>query len=203
MAYDESEHIKEVYAHFGLAIYLAQCVEHTIVNGLFYTDLLPDVLHKVKGREPFTKQDWEAAFDAFRDQRFRLTLGNMFKTFKKSLPVDQELEDKLIFIKQNRYFLAHQFFRVRAQEFISRVGRDKMIKELKQYQESFEEVDGQLSALIAQLPKPQWVQKSLKNIGSIMDRWYEAAEEEDRRSVSDFPRSCGRCGSIAPSRRRK
>jgi hypothetical protein len=36
---DEGEHIKEVFAHFGLALYLAQCLEHGIVNALSQLDL--------------------------------------------------------------------------------------------------------------------------------------------------------------------
>tara|TARA_R110001583_G_C5419106_1_gene387649 strand:- start:39 stop:200 length:162 start_codon:yes stop_codon:yes gene_type:complete len=38
---DEGEHVKDVYAHFGLAMYLAQVLEHGIVNALVYTDLIP------------------------------------------------------------------------------------------------------------------------------------------------------------------
>jgi hypothetical protein len=35
------EHVKTVYAHFGLAVYLAQVLEHGLVNALVFVDLLP------------------------------------------------------------------------------------------------------------------------------------------------------------------
>jgi len=38
---EDGEHIKEVYAHFGLAIYLAQVLEHGIVNALVCADFVP------------------------------------------------------------------------------------------------------------------------------------------------------------------
>ena len=40
---DESgDHYKTVYAHFGAAMYFAQCLEHGLVNALVYLDLIPN-----------------------------------------------------------------------------------------------------------------------------------------------------------------
>lgn len=33
---EESEHVKEVYAHYGLAMYLAQCVEQSLIQLLVF-----------------------------------------------------------------------------------------------------------------------------------------------------------------------
>ena len=35
------EHVKTVYAHYGLALYLAQCLEHGLANALVYVNLIP------------------------------------------------------------------------------------------------------------------------------------------------------------------
>jgi hypothetical protein len=37
---DKDEHHKEVYAHFGLAVFTAQVLEHGIVNALVLCDLI-------------------------------------------------------------------------------------------------------------------------------------------------------------------
>ena len=39
---DEDEQHKEIYAHFGLAIFTAQVLEHGIVNALVCCDLIPN-----------------------------------------------------------------------------------------------------------------------------------------------------------------
>ena len=47
----ESEHIKEVYARFGLALYYAQVLEHAIVNALVVVDLIPARRHLARSKD--------------------------------------------------------------------------------------------------------------------------------------------------------
>jgi hypothetical protein len=123
--YDEGEHNKEVYAHIGLAIYHAQCLEHEIVNCLVYLDLIPNRAHTVRSRA-----EWEAACDNFYGEHFEHTLGRMIHDLRGVTSVPIELEDILKSSLQTRNWLAHHFFRERAREFMSRAGRDRMIDEL-------------------------------------------------------------------------
>ena len=68
----EDEHHKEVYAHFGLAIYLAQCIEYGIVNAISLYDLIPNRRHM------FTdKTIWSNEVDRFFDEKFELTMGRL------------------------------------------------------------------------------------------------------------------------------
>ncbi len=43
--HDQGEHVKEVYARFGLAVYCIQVLEHALVNALVILDLIPSRRH--------------------------------------------------------------------------------------------------------------------------------------------------------------
>ncbi len=72
---EESSQIKDVYAHYGLAMYLAQCLEHGIVNALLYTKLIPQEKSRAGVTRGFNSVDFEKRFDIFMDEQFELTLG--------------------------------------------------------------------------------------------------------------------------------
>jgi len=55
--------VRETYAHFGLAVYWGQVLEHGIVNAMVVLQLPP--------RSTFTRDD----VDAFMDKEFKNTLG--------------------------------------------------------------------------------------------------------------------------------
>jgi len=54
------EHVKTVYAHYGLAIYLAQVLEHGLANALVCSDLMAR-----RASNPVPRKEWECEFDAF------------------------------------------------------------------------------------------------------------------------------------------
>jgi hypothetical protein len=60
-----NEHVKTVYAQFGLALYLAQVLEHGLANALMCAELLPR-----RAGKPVPRKEWEAEFDTFMDQKF-------------------------------------------------------------------------------------------------------------------------------------
>ena len=128
---DEDEQIKEVYAHFGLAVYLAQVLEHALVIALVYSDLLPN-------RTPSTTQ---AHFDVFMDKHFSTTMGKMIKNLQQFMPIPAELGTLLTESRTKRNWLAHHYFRERADEFMTEKGREKMLIELKDAQTLFEKAD--------------------------------------------------------------
>lgn len=137
------EHVKTVYAHYGLALYLAQCLEHGIANALVYVDLIPR-----KARAVRTREEWTAEFDLFMGRSFEQTLGRLIRDLRESTTVPSELEDKLTFALRQRNWLAHYFFRERAEEFMSARGRDSMICELEEGQQLFQAADDLLGQTI-------------------------------------------------------
>lgn len=135
----KSEHIREVYAHFGLAIYAAQCLEHGLVNALIYLDLLPSQTTIPKS------EVWTEMVDSFTAKHFEHTLGKMITDLKEVTVVSLNLNDHLSKALRKRNWLAHDYFRERAEDFLSTAGREKMINELLVAIELFKEADNELS----------------------------------------------------------
>jgi hypothetical protein len=137
------ELVKEVYAHFGLAMYLAQCLEHSLVNALCCFDLMPN------------KKTWQTKsdFDLFMDKNFETTMGKMISNFKRVTQIPSDLSDLLSEAKDNRNFLAHNYFREHAAEFVTVDGCNKMIVELQSIQMFFDKVEEVLEKLAAPIRK--------------------------------------------------
>jgi hypothetical protein len=138
---DRDEHIKTVYAHFGLAMYLAQVLEHGLVSALVFLELLP-----MRAGDPLPRKAWEAEFDTFMERNFQATLGRMIKNLKAAAAVPCDLEALLADALGKRNFLAHSYFRDHADDLMSFVGRNKMIEELEIAQTLFIRADELLSA---------------------------------------------------------
>jgi len=137
---DQDEHVKTVYAHFGLAMYLAQVLEHGLANALMSAELLPR-----RAGKPVPRKEWEAEFDAFMDQQYQQTLGRLIRALRGSTSVPPDLEGLLAEALERRNFLAHHYFRERAEVFMSFAGREKMIEELQRAQKLFDEADARLT----------------------------------------------------------
>lgn len=148
-SYDESEHCKEVYAHFGLAYYDAGVVETGIAIALLYAKFLTKWKDKIKtgGRTNFDRKSYEADFDAFFKDQHSQTFGNILKGLKSAYHIAPELADAIREGKTLRDFLAHHFYRERAVDFAARAGRDRMIAELMAMQEKFRALDRRVQDL--------------------------------------------------------
>lgn len=138
---DEDEHHKSVFAHFGSAIYFAQCLEHGLVNYLVYLDLIPNHSRPVRSAE-----EWQRSFDGFMDREFENTLGQLIRRLGRVATVPEELASTLRNALKLRNWLAHDYFRERATEWLSREGRERMISELEDCRRSFVAADQLLDA---------------------------------------------------------
>jgi hypothetical protein len=131
MGYDD-EQTRDVYAHYGLAMYLAQTLEHGIVNAL--------VILRLPEKDKYTRQD----IDEFMEGRFQKTLGALLKHLKSEVELPSDLEPTLTEALNRRNYLAHHYFREKAECFVTRSGRDQMLQELQNDQQLFEIADEQL-----------------------------------------------------------
>src|SRR6185437_1304919 len=105
-----SEQIKDVYANFGLAIYQAQCLEHGLVNALVFLDLIPN-----RRKLARSVAEWADSVDSFMDSKFEFTLGKMIRALKQVTAVPADLEGLLSVALSKRNWLAHSYFRDRAE----------------------------------------------------------------------------------------
>jgi hypothetical protein len=141
--YDEGEHHKEVYAHFGLAYYMANVFETGLALAVLQLDFLTEVMESLKrqGRKGFDSVKYEADFDTFMNRQHAQTLGNLIKRVQGLADMDASLKDLIAEAKERRDFVAHHFFRERSEGFASRRGRDKMIVELQSARDLFSAAD--------------------------------------------------------------
>lgn len=137
---DHAASFKEICAHFGAAMYYAQCLEHGIANALVLLDLLP----RTAGR--WTDEE----YDGFYDRNFEKTLGNLVKHLKSVTSIPQELEVALEASRKKRAFLAHNFFRERNDAFFRRE-HAAIIAELEAMRAFFEQTDRQLDRFMQPL----------------------------------------------------
>ncbi|MFD9902471.1 hypothetical protein [Mesorhizobium sp. NPDC059025] len=152
MAYDEGEHIKEVFAYFGRAYYEAGVLETGLAIALMQINFLSRVRDQyLADRGSFDRKQYEAEFDRFMEDQHAQTLGNLIKRVSELPELSNSLKERLKAAKKRRDFLGHHYFRERAVEFSSRNGRDKMIAELHDDGDIFEVIDRDLYAELASI----------------------------------------------------
>ncbi len=177
--YDASEHTKNVYAHFGLAYYLSGVFETGLALAILKADFLSKEKSEIdkRGNKHFDRVRFEADFDKFLRDQHALTLGTLIKRMQQLTTIPEGLKVQLGRAKERRNFLAHHFFRERAEEFMTRRGRDKMLAELGDDQKLFETVDEAVTEFV----KPFW--KSLgigeKVIQGYVQRYMSSLPKED------------------------
>ncbi|HVB57989.1 MAG TPA: hypothetical protein VNE63_16390 [Candidatus Acidoferrales bacterium] len=142
----ESEHIREVYAHFGLAMYLAQNLERGLA-----------MLLAVIGKgEMSTAWDYDAALA----ESFQSTFGALVTRFGEVAASDyQELYGQLERAVESRNDLAHHYFWDRALQFSSTKGRENMIEELTTLGKHFESLDAKLTRLTRDITEQKGLSK--------------------------------------------
>jgi hypothetical protein len=141
--------IREVFAHFGAAIYHSQVLEHGIVNLVVWSGLR------------------DGSYRAFEEtetanaELFRQTMGSVMKILLSRRPDVGHLDDLLIRAVRLRNFLAHKYFRQRAAAFMTEAGQNQMIGELEKTTAFFKEVDAKLSLLTRQIIEVMGINKHM------------------------------------------
>jgi|SRR5271166_657069 len=162
--YDKGEHIKEVFAYFGRAYYTANLFETGLAIAL-----------KREGVHSLDR--YETEFDTFMKKQHAQTLGNLLKRFEKHNTADTKLKTMLAEAKDKRDFIAHHYFRERAEEFATRVGRDSMIAELDASTTVFDEADEAIQAVVA--PRLASIGVSVEHMESHIKRYVESFDTDD------------------------
>jgi hypothetical protein len=165
LAYDEGEHCKEVYAYFGMAYYESGVVESGIANALLYGEFLLGWKQRIEreGKASFDRGVYEAEFDAYMQNQFAQTLGNLFKRLDQVIGIPTDLKGAIAEGKKLRDFLAHHFYREHAKDFVTRQGRDRMIVELAEMGAKFEEIDRSIQALLEPVKRILGIREELLN----------------------------------------
>lgn len=166
---DESYQSREVYAQFGLTIFLGQILEQAVINGLTMAQQHAD---------PKATRD---TFDARQKKNRKATFGQLINTLEPYMAGDAELITDLKAAVQHRNLLAHHFFSDHAVEFMSIPGRELMLAELVDMQHEFQELDPRLKPVIERYLRRMGI--TVKQQESLMA---EAMDELSKHIATDF-----------------
>lgn len=149
-----------------MAAYYAQVIEETALN-LAVVLRLPEV--------NLISQDF---FEGLYESLGRRTFGQLLKVAKSSLNLSDDDASFLGEALELRNVLVHRYFRERAEDFISEVGRREMIKELQSILSEFTKADD----IRTRLYLPLWEQYGVSEafVQTEFDRMVAEARYRDR-----------------------
>lgn len=133
----ESYQAREMYAHYGLALYLSQVLEATLKSAIVLAQLTSD--------PTATRQKFDNAWES----NFSVTMGRLIKRFTPYLNGDDELEEDLRLALAIRNHLAHHFFWDNAAKAMTMQGQAELVEECSDAMSFFEEVDQRLERVVA------------------------------------------------------
>lgn len=170
----KSVQMREVYSRFGLAMYMAQVLEHGMVNALLVLRLLPAM------RDYADRTSWDEAFERFYDAELSNTFGTMVKALENTRSLPEPLLVRLRAAKSERDHLAHRFFREHDLDFMTQSGRTKMIAECEYRVELFQTLDRDLEAVVEPERNrfgitPEWIEEHVR----LMEAEARSAAGED------------------------
>jgi hypothetical protein len=170
----ESDQIRDVYAHFGLAVYLAQCVEQSIFQHLLFLDHFPKAI-----AEFTSKEAWVSAFDEFEARELGQTMGKLIRRMKEAGQPTDQIQALLTQTLKQRNWLAHGYFADRAVEFTRELGREKMIPELEELQALFREAAAKIDALTMPVARKYGLtEEALANLMASLVESHDASAQD-------------------------
>lgn len=126
---------RETFAHYGLAIYHAQCVEKSLAI------LVSSVFNREFLGSSFNRRE------AIQDEVFTKTVGRLLKRLKEQITIPPNLDKTLAEALKKRNWLAHDYFWERAGHMLTAHGKKKMIEELTNLSDFFSKLDAHLTKI--------------------------------------------------------
>jgi hypothetical protein len=164
-AHDDEEALtKEVYACFGLAYYMTECVHRGLVQSIA---LLP--LDKLSATHPRI----EERFGAYE----KLTFGQLMPHAKEVLP--SALHESLDWALARRNFLAHGFWYERIHQMSSVDGKQHLVEELEETATSLRSLNRAIDDLVL---------AHQRHLGMTQDAWEAALQESKVAPPEPVPR---------------
>jgi len=161
--------VREVYSRYGLAMYMAQVLEHGMVNALVVMRILPIM------RTHADAETWHATFDGAYETGLARTYGNMLRQLENLDGFPSNLMDRLRAAKEDRDILAHRFFRQNDLAFMNRDGRTSMIASCEDRVELFKALSDDIDAFLAPIQERYGITQAW--IDNAMEASLEQARE--------------------------
>lgn len=115
---DDDGKAKLIYAQFGLAIYLTNCLEETFSIMLW--------TNRIFKQKPKTNKGVNEIIDAVENTK--KTMGNLLNEIKENYCISEAHQEILKNVLAKRNYLIHKYFRLEIQKFYSETGQKEMLK---------------------------------------------------------------------------
>ncbi|MGR6543321.1 hypothetical protein [Paenibacillus tundrae] len=139
----DSEHSRELFAYYGLAVYYGQSLEQQLVNLI--------LLMKLSQGKVMTNEDLEDLYE----RKMSSSLGQLIHEVRHHFTFSDDETRQLNELWQQRNSIVHHYFKERIHETFSPEGRSRMISELEDFKNRAQELEMTLqiytAAWIAQL----------------------------------------------------
>jgi hypothetical protein len=145
---DEAWDVRETFAYFGRAFYMASVLEVGLAHALMFGEFMLGEREKMiatKGKG-FDRKQYEADFDAYMDKQFGQTMGQIMRRVQSLSGFDDSLKKRMVAMRRQRNFLAHHYWRERSVQFAAMAGRAEMRAELYEDSEAFGKLDRDIDA---------------------------------------------------------
>jgi hypothetical protein len=145
---DEGWEVRETFAYFGRAYYMASVLEVGLAHSLMWGEFMTQEAEKIKATKGkgFDRKRYEADFDAFMDKQFAQTMGAVIQRATMLPAFTDELKERIEAARKRRNFLAHDYWREMSERFATSKGREGMREELLADAETFGQLDRDIDA---------------------------------------------------------
>lgn len=130
----EDDKAKEIYAHFGLAVFITQCLEQQAINMIA---ICRQAKQKLK-----TQEQVDSLWDNY-DLGSR-TLGVLINEIKQLYNLTEQDTIELGEVLRLRNYIAHDYFRFNAELFYTDSGQKRMIKDFVEFRDRAKLLDSKL-----------------------------------------------------------
>jgi len=152
----DDDQTREVYAKYGLAMYLAQVIEHGLANLVLYAG----TFHRIVTDETHV--------DALLDEMFSKTMGGQLHAVLGLIEFSEDQIERLQQVQKKRNMLAHSFWRERVGKTGSQAGRNDLLAELDAICEEFGTVNTEMD----------WMAMALMGLQGITPEMFRAEVEQ-------------------------
>jgi hypothetical protein len=160
---------REVFAHYGAAMFYAQVLEQGLVNVLTFAQTATSRVG--------TREVYDFNFTA----NLSVTMGRLLRRLKPFFAEDLTLDSALSAALELRNRLAHSYWVEHDRNFFSFAGREIMLTELIEGQELFQEVDKRLAPVLERYLSSLGIapEQYSVSVAEALDRMRREAEAVD------------------------
>lgn len=147
---DESWDVRETFAYFGRAYYMASVLEVGLAHSLMFGEFMLREAEKIKTTrgKGWDQARYQADFDAYMAEQFGLTMGAVIKRAMALPYFTDELKQRIEAARKRRNFLAHDYWREASVRFMTPEGRQGMRDELNADAETFGKLDRDIDSAL-------------------------------------------------------